>query len=404
MNISNFKKTLILRLRNEGFYRLFMDTMHYILSLIFVYRRYILLSRSTSEPIPEINIDKKILIRIATPLDVPNFENIVSPQKLKIFSKLFKEGKICLVALDKDKIIYYSWISFEQKSFVGLKDKEAYFFDSYTIPKYRGLNIHTRATAGRLKFVRQKGYNNALAMVSSGNTPALKALNNLGFREVGRALEIGIPLLKLSYNGVIQKDALGVLERYHSFSSRYRKLNSCLLSLHEIFFSFFYKGFQDFYNKWKSLAKRELNYLRQNYNLDLIDKVIVVGAGAIPYTAIFFAEHLNKPVYAIEKNPFASFLCSRLLYKLNLNSIKVINKSGENYNGYYNSLIIINLQTTQKQKILKQISDSNSHNNIVVIRQPLGEYTDFFEGIQLNHIKYETIKQKENFESIVLYN
>lgn len=389
-------------MKNEGLIELFKDLIgHLFASLLVSYKRYVILRRSVLESIPEIDIQKDISIKVAGHFDLPKFAKIVSPNVLKKFAKLFDEGKICLIALDADEIIYYSWVSFEQKSFVRIEEKEAYFFDAFTMPKYRRMGIHTRMTAERLKLIRQKGYESALVMVSTKNYPALKALKKVGFEESGEASELNIPLLKLNSTYVVRREKGQIIARDSSFVCNHKRLNSYLLILQEIIISCFEKGFENFYNKWKIVPEREFIYLSENCDLNTIDKVIIIGAGAIPYTAIFFAKQLNKPVYVIEKNPLASLACSNLLHKLNLKAVKVIKVSGQHYHDYANSLVIISLHASPKEKILEKVFNCHNH-NIVVIRQPLSSSSHLYDRISLNGLRYACVKHNLDFVSLII--
>lgn len=177
-----------------------------------------------------------------------------------------------------------------------------------------------------------------------------------------------------------------------SFLFKRKPLNLYLFMFEEIALSFFRKGYENFYRIWKALPEKEFIHLLQHYNLNKIEKVIVVGAGAIPYTAIFFSKKLAKPIYVIEKNALAYFACSRLLRELRIDAITVIKGSGQLYCEYDNSLVIVSLHTHPKQKVLERVLGSNKHNQIVVIRQPLTQNIHLFESIYLNKLKCTTIK------------
>lgn len=218
MSIGNVKKALIVKIKNEGLIKLLKDMVYYVLFFILSYRRYSILSRSVFKPIPDINIRNHITTRIAMYSDLPKFEIIVTPMALENFSKRLKEGKICLIALDGDKIIYYSWISFVQEGFIRIKDEEAYFFNSFTSPKYRNMGIHTKMTIERLRLIKQMGYEKALLIILPKNLAAKRALKKIGFEESGWASDLCISLLKIHYYVVTRKERGEVVGQYRSFS------------------------------------------------------------------------------------------------------------------------------------------------------------------------------------------
>lgn len=187
-----------------------------------------------------------------------------------------------------------------------------------------------------------------------------------------------------------------------SIICKYKKLNSYYIMFQEILLSYSRRNSNDFYDRMKDIPEREAAHLLQNYDLDKIEKVIIVGSGAIPYTAIFFAEIIKKPIYLIEKNFWAAFACSKLLRRFNLDNIKVIRGLGQCYRNYFNTLVIISLHTVSKQNVLKQILSFKGSNNIIIIRHPLESNAHLYERVLLNGMKYTRVKHVHELESIVL--
>lgn len=161
-----------------------------------IYEKFLILDRLLSEPIPLIKSEKEILIKVATEADVKMMRKEIGRLRVNQFLKRMKENKVCIIALIKDKIVYYRWISFERKNLVPLQDKEAYLFDAYTLPEYRRLGIHTAGSAECLRIAKEKGYERVIVSVSFWNYPAQKTLRRLGFKEAGRVTLIKIPCFK----------------------------------------------------------------------------------------------------------------------------------------------------------------------------------------------------------------
>ncbi len=166
-------------------------------------------------------------------------------------------------------------------------------------------------------------------------------------------------------------------------------LNLYLSMLEEILLSLSARGSEYFYEEWKRMPEKEFIHLSQHYDLSSIEKVIVVGAGAVPFTALYFSRQLRKPVYAIERNPISYFACLRLVRRLNATGISVVKESGELYRGYENSLVVIVLHTRLKQHVLDKAMAGNS---IVIVRVPLTENKRVFEGVNLEGAKHTTIE------------
>lgn len=135
----------------------------------------------------------EIVVKVATGVDVKMMRKEIGTLKVNQFLKRMKEHKVCIIALIKDKIVYYRWISFERKNLVPLEDKEAYLFDAYTLPEYRRLGIHTAGSVECLRVAKEKGCERVIASASLRNYPAQKTLRKLRFKEAGRVTLIKIP-------------------------------------------------------------------------------------------------------------------------------------------------------------------------------------------------------------------
>jgi len=192
---------------------------------------------------------------------------------------------------------------------------------------------------------------------------------------------------------------------YDSFLFNRKPLNLYFSMIEEIVLSLFVKSYEHFSHEFEDMPEREFAYLSLHHDLSKIEKVIVVGAGAIPYTAIFFSQKIGKPVFAIEKNALAYFACLRLLRRLRIDAIKVVKGSGQLYCNYGHSLVIITLHTLTKQMVLERVISNDECGQIVVIRQPSTQNMRLFESASLEGLKYATIEhKKEGAYSFVISN
>lgn len=181
-----------------------------------------------------------------------------------------------------------------------------------------------------------------------------------------------------------------------------KELNLKFQLSQELIYSFSPYFYRRYFMHCKNIPANELKYLQEQFDLNTIEKIVLTGGGAVPYTAILLNKIINPKVFVIiEKNKLASLAASRLLNKLNLKNFKVVNMQGEDYPEYDNSLVIVALQVTEKQRIIDKVLNE-SCNNILVIRQPLRKNIHVFESVSLNGLQYVAIKQEPDFESIVL--
>ena len=161
-----------------------------------IYEKFLIFNRTLSGGTPLIKPRKEIIIKMATELDVEKMRKEIGSSKAKKFLRRIKEKKVCMLAVNRDNIIYYRWMNFGKDNLVITKDKEVYLFDSYAWPEYRRLGVHTAATAECLRFAKEKGCENVIAAASFQNYPAQQTLRNLGFKETGRVSLINVPWFK----------------------------------------------------------------------------------------------------------------------------------------------------------------------------------------------------------------
>jgi ribosomal protein S18 acetylase RimI-like enzyme len=149
--------------------------------------REILLERLLEEPIQEIVPKIKVRIEQATKNDLDKFKGIVDKKNYNRFQQRFKKGRICLMALDGDKVAAYSWISLDEydtnrRVELKLNDKEAYFFDIYVVPEYRNNRLQTALDTVRFKYACSQACDRVVTIIEDTNTYSLKSAKSSGFR------------------------------------------------------------------------------------------------------------------------------------------------------------------------------------------------------------------------------
>lgn len=179
----------------------------------FYIRRAIICTRTLDESIPNISPKINVTIRVATVNDLSEFEHYVSQKEIESFKKRFENGRVCLIALYKGKIVYHTWIGMtgEYEGYIGIKIRlnkgEGYMYSSYALPEYRGKGIHTLLCARRLRYLKERSCKRAVVVVAYNNYAARKTLGKVGFR--GKTL-----VILLSFLGVkahLQRKFLGQL-------------------------------------------------------------------------------------------------------------------------------------------------------------------------------------------------
>jgi hypothetical protein len=99
----------------------------------------------------------------------------------------------CLAIVnEEDRLCYSCWIknfSFYEDKLnlkINLKKDQVYFFDDFTIPKFRGKGLHKYMMIKRINYTFENGGTSALITIQCFNAPALKVKNQLKFRLVKR--------------------------------------------------------------------------------------------------------------------------------------------------------------------------------------------------------------------------
>lgn len=373
---------------------------------VFSFKKYFVLEADLSSPLsiaPEV---PGLVVRKADLSDLAAMGNVITPRVLEEFKNFLEQGKVCLVGMLGGRLAAYSWLSFEQRSFIRLGDKQAYFFGSYVLPAYRNKGIHTSMTLERMRLAAGVGFRQAIALVETGNMPALRALGRLGFRKTAGARELTLGHSFLRFSSVDRNNG-GQADRDRELTSRHKWLSHYLFAAHEICLSFLPRQKkEEFMARWQSVPSQEFECLRRHVFLDKIRKVVVVGAGALPYTAVFFARKLGCPVFGLEESPFCCLAALRSLHSLNAKGcdVRVVRLSGENYTDYRDALVIINLQVRRKNMVLQQVLKYGNASTSMVIRQPLPYYAAYFDKASfeaLADFKHEAVGLKNNFESFI---
>lgn len=86
--------------------------------------------------------------------------------------------------IQNDRLICYAWLSLQ---FWGgditrkLQSQDAYFWDDYVHPSYRGQKLHTVLINTRLHYLQKLGKERVFTVVSIYNQASYKGFNRLGF-------------------------------------------------------------------------------------------------------------------------------------------------------------------------------------------------------------------------------
>ncbi|MGO9112408.1 MAG: N-acetyltransferase family protein [Thermoguttaceae bacterium] len=105
---------------------------------------------------------------------------------------------LCFAAFHGDRLVNYSWYALgaiepEHGFGAGLTFPfdTVYLYKAYTVPAYRGRQIHGSALQQAVQFFQQCGIKQLIAIVEFANWASLRSHEKLGCRPAGRLLRIG---------------------------------------------------------------------------------------------------------------------------------------------------------------------------------------------------------------------
>ncbi|MBW2173007.1 MAG: hypothetical protein JRF69_13775, partial [Deltaproteobacteria bacterium] len=104
------------------------------------------------------------------------------------------------------------------------------------------------------------------------------------------------------------------------------------------------------------------------HKINSFKSITVVGGGAVPFTAIYWAKFFPGPITVLDKDKTAFALGKRLVKKLGIENISFIRQWGETYSEYENSIVAISLYAENKDAILRKVLESKSTRALVLLR------------------------------------
>lgn len=195
-----------------------------------------MLERPLREPVPEISPKINVTIAQATIDDLPRFKDIVDVDKYGRLRERFRRGQVCFAVYDAERIIGFSWISFDDEydADVDIKvetgDHEAYLYDSYVDSEYRGNRLYTSLLARKLNYLATRNFNRAIIFIAVTNLSSLRGALSVGFNPYRTVTTYRFFNTRLhrwrEYNGVIHSQKAGtevadsVEKNQHTHSER----------------------------------------------------------------------------------------------------------------------------------------------------------------------------------------
>ncbi|ABR55090.1 conserved hypothetical protein [Methanococcus vannielii SB] len=160
-----------------------------------------------------------------------------------------------------------------------------------------------------------------------------------------------------------------------------------------------YPVFYSYCKYYEKTVKREIELA----NITSKDKVLVIGSGSIPFTAIHVSKLTGANVTAVDIDKEAVEKSKSCIKKYNFNNITVLNENGLNVDCNNYDVIIIALQVFEKEEILSKIID-NGISKRVIVRQPAENYAKIYGELPKNYKpKSYVIQNMKTFKKSCMY-
>lgn len=132
-----------------------------------------------------------INIRLLTNNDVEEYRNIRESNMKADIAPFLKRGDLCMCAEYEKHIISYVWsatkigILPEHHLRFKIPKKCIYLYNSYTLPKYRGLGVSTEVMAKMELYLIEQGFEKQYNTISPDNIPSIRTVEKNNHKKTG---------------------------------------------------------------------------------------------------------------------------------------------------------------------------------------------------------------------------
>lgn len=150
-----------------------------------------ILGRDLSRPIPTVSPRMEVSISQTSPggerWDFAAW-NLASNVE-QVFTERLRRGHVCFAAWAGGEFAHHCWLGFGPWTLgdigitIELSAVEAYLYDAYTVPRFRGNGIYPAVVAVLLAFAGSQGHRVVYARANKHNMDAIGSLGRVGFGE-----------------------------------------------------------------------------------------------------------------------------------------------------------------------------------------------------------------------------
>jgi hypothetical protein len=155
------------------------------------YRRMLVVEYRLDDPIPEFTARLAVRNDLLKERDVDAYLAFrPESDRLEIMNRL-RSRQLCFVAWDAGRIVSACWTAVRpiRIEYLGceteLADGDAYLYDKFTCPAFRGHRIANAVRVYQLRYLREAGYRRAIGALVPENKTSMRENARGGFRPVG---------------------------------------------------------------------------------------------------------------------------------------------------------------------------------------------------------------------------
>ncbi len=162
------------------------------------YRRLLLLERSLAQPIPDHTPRLPVAFDVLPRSAADAYAAFRPHAAGHGIVDRWDAGHLCFVARDGDRIVSACWVAMRNAwtDYLGcgvdLTPGDAYLFDAFTLPAYRGHGIALALCMQQLRHLAQAGRRRAIRATVPENAPAVAMHTRAGFRPAGTIVRLRI--------------------------------------------------------------------------------------------------------------------------------------------------------------------------------------------------------------------
>lgn len=156
-----------------------------------VYRRLLMVERPLSEPVPEVKAGVPVEITLLSGNEIAEYREFRPETDEAELRSRFAAGQRCFVTRHAGRIVSARWAAVDRVwiNYLSLELRlapdEAYPYDLFTTPEFRGQSVSPVTSAEMLRYFQREGYRRMVGTVLPGNEASLRASAKTGYRMCG---------------------------------------------------------------------------------------------------------------------------------------------------------------------------------------------------------------------------